>query len=76
MSDSDDHVTRVKHDLQEMKKICVNRLDVKVSIDKITQMKPINRSVSRPMKVRFKDEKIKWLVIKNAENLAQVEGMK
>ena len=75
-SDSDDHETKVKHDLQEMKKICVNGLDIKVSIDKITRMKPKNGSAPRPMKVRFKDEKTKWLVIKNAKNLAQVEEMK
>ena len=75
-SDSDDHETRVEHDLQEMKKICVNGLDIKVSIDKITRMKSKNGSAPRPMKVRFKDEKTKWLVIKNAKNLAQVEEMK
>ena len=42
-SASDDHETRVEHDLQEMKKICVNELDIKVSIDKITRMKPKKR---------------------------------
>ena len=75
-SDSDDHETRVEHDLQEMKKICINGLDIKVSFDKITRMKPKNESAPRPMKVRFKDKKTKWLVIKNTKNLAQVEGMK
>ena len=48
---SDDHETRVEHDLQKMKKICVNGLDIKVSIDKITRMKPKKpRSARGPWK--------------------------
>lgn len=75
-SDSHEQETRVEHDLLEMKKICANGLNINVSIDKITRMKSKNGIGPRPIKVKFIDEKTKWLVVRNAKKLAQVDGMK
>ena len=73
---SHEQETRVEHDLLEMKKICANGLDINVSIYKITRMKSKNGICPRPLKVKFTDEKTKWLVVRNAKKLAQVDGMK